>query len=52
MLCKAAKELAGGRLKTVRFHPAESFRIRGLAGKVTAYPAENAAREVDAAAAP
>ena len=26
--------------------------IRGLAGKVTAYPAEKAAREVDAAAAP
>jgi hypothetical protein len=28
-----------GRLKTVRFHTAKSFKIRGLAGKVTAYPA-------------
>ena len=52
LVCEAAKELAGGRFKTVRFHTAESFKIRGLAGRVTAYPAEKAARVVDAAAAP
>ena len=51
LLCEAAKELAGGRLKTVRLHTAKSFKIRGLAGKVTSYHAEKAAREVDAAAA-
>jgi hypothetical protein len=49
---RGAKELAGGRLKTVRFHTAKSFKIRGLDGEVTAYPAEKAAREVDAAVAP
>ena len=47
---RAAKELAVG--ETVRFHKAKSFKIRGLAGKVTAYPAEKAAREVEADAAP
>jgi class 3 adenylate cyclase len=52
LVSEAAKELAAGPLKTVRFHTAKSFKIRGLAGKVTAYPAEKAAREVDAAAAP
>ena len=41
-----------GRLKTVRFHKAKSFKIRDRVGKVTAYTAEKAAREVDAAAAP
>jgi hypothetical protein len=48
---RQAKELAG-RLETVRFHTAKSFKIRGRAGKVTACPAEKAAREVDAAAVP
>jgi hypothetical protein len=35
---RQAKELAG-RLETVRFHTAKSFKIRGRAGKVTAYTA-------------
>lgn len=52
MVCEAAKELARGRLRTVRFHTAKSFKIRALAGKVTAYPAEKAARELDPPAAP
>jgi hypothetical protein len=52
LVSEAAKELTGGRLNTVRFHTAKSFKIRGLARKVTAYPAEKAGREVDAAAAP
>ena len=40
LVSEAAKELAGARLRTVRFHKAKTFKIRGLAGKVTAYPAE------------
>ena len=36
----------------VRFHKAKSFKIRGWPGKVTAYPAEKAAREVDADTSP
>jgi hypothetical protein len=34
------------------FQTPERFKIRGLAGKMTAYRAEKAARKVDAAAAP
>ena len=49
-ISEAAKELAVG--ETVRFDKAKSFKIRGLAAKVTAYPAEKAAREVEADAAP
>jgi class 3 adenylate cyclase len=45
LVSEPAKELAGNRLRTVRFHKAKTFKIRGLAGKVTAYPAEFVARD-------
>jgi hypothetical protein len=39
LVCEAAKELAVGRLKTVRFPHSQELQIRGLAGNVTADPA-------------
>lgn len=44
LVSEAAKELAGNRLRTVHFHKAKTFKIRGLAGKVTAHPAESVPR--------
>jgi class 3 adenylate cyclase len=45
LVSEPAKELAGNRLKTVHFHKAKTFKIRGLAGKVTAYPADLVPRD-------
>jgi len=44
LVSEAAKELAGSRLRSVQFHKAKAFKIRGLAGKVTAYPVDLAER--------
>jgi class 3 adenylate cyclase len=45
LVSEPAKELAGNRLKTVHLHKAKSFKIRGLAGRVTAFPADVVPRD-------